>query len=79
MEQVLAAIIFIAMFILIITEIWKRHIVTLVSAALTIILVFGLCMRSVSAIIETINIHSIFSLDFWYHTGAAAEASCGIN
>lgn len=79
MEQILAAIIFIAMFILIITEIWKRHIVTLVSAALTIILVFGLCMRSVSAIIETINIHSIFSLEFWYHTGAAAEASCGIN
>jgi len=79
MEQVLAAIIFITMFILIITEIWKRHIVTLVSAALTIILVFGLCMRSVSAIIETINIHSIFSLEFWYHTGAATEASCGIN
>lgn len=36
-------------------------------------------MRSVPAIIETLNVHSIFSLEFWYHTGAAAEASCGIN
>lgn len=79
MEQLLAAIIFIAMFVLIITEIWKRHIVTLVSAVLTIVLVFGLCMRSMSAIIATLNVHSIFKPDFWYHTGAAAEASSGIN
>ena len=79
MEQIFAAIIFIAMFILIITEKWERHIVTLVSAVLTIVFVFGLCMRSVPAIIETLNVHSIFSLEFWYHTGAAAEASCGIN
>lgn len=79
MEQILAAIIFIAMFIMIITEKWKRHTVTLVSAALTIVFVFGLCMRSIPAIIETLNIHSIFSLEFWYHTGTASEASCGIN
>ena len=79
MEQIFAAIIFIALFILIITEKWERHIVTLVSAVLTIVFVFGLCMRSVPAIIETLNVHSIFSLEFWYHTGAAAEASCGIN
>ena len=79
MEQLFAAIIFIAMFILIITEKWERHIVTLVSAALTIVFVFGLCMRSMSAIIETLNVHSIFTLEFWYHTGVAAEASCGIN
>ena len=61
MEQIFAAIIFIAMFILIITEKWERHIVTLVSAVLTIVFVFGLCMRSVPAIIETLNVHSIFS------------------
>lgn len=79
MAQVLAIIIFIAMFILIITEIWERHIVTLVSGALTLLLVFGLCMRSVPAIVQTLNIHSMFSVDFWYHTGAAAEESCGIN
>lgn len=79
MEQFLAAIIFIVMFILIITEIWERHVVTLASGALTIILVFGVCMRSVSAIIETLNVHSIFSMGFWYHSGPVAETSCGIN
>ncbi len=79
MEQIVAAIIFVAMFILIITEKWKRHFVTLVSAALTILLVFGVCMRSMSAIIETLNIHSIFTAGFWYHTGTATETSAGIN
>ena len=64
MAQILAVIIFLAMFILIITEIWERHIVTLGCALLTLVLVFGLCMHSPSAIIETLNIHSIFSSGF---------------
>ena len=76
MEQILAAIIFIAMFILIITEIWKRHVVTLVSAVLTMVLVFGVCMHSMSAVIDTLNVHSIFTVGFWYHTGTATETSC---
>lgn len=79
MAQVLAVIIFIGMFLLIITEVWERHIVTLVSGVLTILLVFGLGMHSMSAIMETLNIHSIFTTEFWYHTENAAEASGGIN
>ena len=79
MAQILAVIIFLAMFILIITEIWERHIVTLGCALLTLVLVFGLCMHSPSAIIETLNIHSIFSPGFWHTAGAASEASAGIN
>lgn len=79
MEQILATVIFIAMFILIISEKWKRYVVTLVSALCTIIFVFGICMRSVPAIINTLNVHSIFRLDFWYNSGASSEASCGIN
>ena len=55
MAQILAVIIFLAMFILIITEIWERHIVTLGCALLTLVLVFGLCMHSPSAIIETLK------------------------
>ena len=61
--QIFAVVIFLAMFILIITEVWERHIVTLGCALLTLILVFGICMHSPSAIIETLNIHSIFSPD----------------
>ena len=79
MAQILAVIIFLAMFILIITEVWERHIVTLGCALLTLILVFGICMHSPSAIIETLNIHSIFSPGFWHTAGEASEASAGIN
>ena len=67
------------MFILIITEVWERHIVTLGCALLTLILVFGICMHSPSAIIETLNIHSIFSPGFWHTAGEASEDSAGIN
>lgn len=67
------------MFILIITEIWKRHFVTLISGLVMIVLVFGICMRSMTAVINTLNVHSIFTLDFWYHAGTSAETSTGIN
>ncbi len=77
--QIFAVVIFLAMFILIITEVWERHIVTLGCALLTFILVFGICMHSPSAIIETLNIHSIFSPGFWHTAGEASEASAGIN
>lgn len=79
MAQILAIIIFIAMFILIITEIWKRHFVTLISGLVMIVLVFGICMRSMTAVINTLNVHSIFKLDFWYHAGTSTETSTGIN
>ena len=77
--QIFAVVIFLAMFILIITEVWERHIVTLGCALLTLILVFGICMHSPSAIIETLNIHSIFSPGFWHTAGESSEASSGIN
>ena len=77
--QIFAVVIFLAMFILIITEVWERHIVTLGCALLTLILVFGICMHSPSVIIETLNIHSIFSPGFWHTAGEASEASAGIN
>lgn len=77
--QIFAVVIFLAMFILIITEVGERHIVTLGCALLTLILVFGICMHSPSAIIETLNIHSIFSPGFWHTAGEASEASAGIN
>ena len=48
-SQILAVIIFLAMFILIITEVWERHIVTLGCALLTLVVILGICMRSPSA------------------------------
>lgn len=77
--QILAVVIFIAMFILIITEIWERHIVTLGCGLLTLLLVFGLGMHSMNAVVETLNLHSFFTRGFWYTAGLEAEASTGIN
>ena len=56
LTQVIAVIIFIAMFLFIVTEIVERHVVSLVCALLTVIFVFGLGMHSMQAVIETLNI-----------------------
>ena len=46
LAQVLAVVIFIAMFALIVTEIVERHIITLASGLLTLIFVLGFGMHS---------------------------------
>ena len=79
LAQILATTIFIAMFILIVMEKWERHIITLVSALLTLILVFGVGMHSLPAIIETLNVHSIITPDFWISSGESSGHSSGIN
>ena len=79
LAQVLATIIFLAMFILIVMEKWERHIITLVSALLTLILVFGVGMQSLPAIVETLNVHSIFTPGFWISVGESGGHSSGIN
>lgn len=53
--QILAIVIFLLMFSLIIMEKWERHIVTLVSAGLTLVFVFGIGMHSVDAAIQTVK------------------------
>ncbi len=77
--QITAGVIFIIMFALIITDKIERHIVTLLSACATLILVFGICLHSADAAIETLNVKSIITADFWYHTGTAEEITTGIN
>lgn len=77
--QILAVVIFVAMFALIVSEKIERHIVTLGCGALTLVLVFGVCMRSLDAVIETLNVHSIFTPEFWYTAGNSSESSSGIN
>ncbi len=79
LAQVLATIIFLAMFILIVLEKWERHVITLVSALLTLILVFGVGMQSLPAIVETLNVHSIFTPGFWISAGESAGHASGIN
>ena len=77
--QVLAVLIFVAMFLLIITEKIERQYVTLGCGLLTLLLVFGIGLHSMSAVIETLNVRNIFTLDFWYQAGESSESSSGIN
>lgn len=77
--QILAVTIFLAMFILVITEVWERHIVTLGCGLLTLVFVLGFAMHDMGAIVETLNLHSIFQPDFWIVSEAAGEATSGIN
>lgn len=77
--QVVAIVIFIFMFALIISEKVERHIVTLISGAAMFLLVFGLCMHSVDAVVKTLNVQPIFTLNFWFEKHTAASETCGIN
>ena len=77
--QVLAVCIFIAMFVLIVMDRIERQYITLGCGALTLIGVFGICMRNVNAIWEIINLKSIFTVDFWYQASEASESGTGIN
>ncbi len=79
LAQIFAISIFILMFALVISEKLERHVVTLLCAAATLVFVFGLCMHSYGAISATLNVRSIFTLNFWHQSGAGEETSSGIN
>lgn len=78
-SQIFAIVIFVLMFALIIMDKIPRHWVTLGCGLATIIIVFAICMRSPNAIIETLNIKSIFATEFWHTSGKGSESSSGIN
>ena len=79
MAQIVAVGIFVLMFALIIMDKIPKHIITLCCAGATILVVFGLLMRSPEAIWETLNLRSIGTVQFWYEAGEAAESTSGIN
>lgn len=78
-SQIFAIVIFVLMFALIIMDKIPRHWVTLGCGLATIIIVFAICMRSPNAIIETLNIKSIFTTEFWHTSGKGSKSSSGIN
>ncbi|MBQ4554064.1 MAG: anion permease [Spirochaetaceae bacterium] len=78
LAQIFAVAIFCIMFFLVITEVIERHYTTLACGLLTLILVFGVGLHSWDAIVETLNFHSIFTLDFWW-AKEAHESTSGVN
>lgn len=77
--QIIAVTIFVLMFALVISEKLERHTVTLLCAGAVLVFVFGICMHSLSAIQNTLNLKSIFTVEFWHQSGNAEESSAGIN
>ena len=77
--QITAVLIFLVMFLLIIMDKIERHIITLGCAVVTMVVVFGICMHSMTALTETLNVAQIFTRGFWYTAGEASESSAGIN
>lgn len=76
--QIAAIVIFVGMFLLIISEKLPRHIVTLASGLLTLAVVFGFCMRSGSAAWEALSLESFLETGFW-HSAGESSGSVGIN
>lgn len=76
--QILAVLIFVTMFVLVVMDKIERHIVTLACGLMTLVLVFGVGMQSMSAVVETLNLRSIFTVAFWYSVGSE-ESTAGIN
>ena len=77
--QILAFFLFVIMFVLIVLDKIERHYVTLGCGILTLLLVFGVAMQSMSGIWAVLNLESLFHLEFWYAAGSTEEASAGIN
>lgn len=75
--QIFAVVIFVAMFILIVMDKIERHYVTLGSGILTLIVVFGVCMRNGKAIWNTLALKNFANKDFWYQV--TESESKGIN
>lgn len=75
--QIFAVIIFIAMFLMIVLDKIERHYVTLGCGLLTLVIVFGICMRDGGAIWNTIAVKNFIKPDFWYQV--TESESKGIN
>lgn len=75
--QIFAVVIFVGMFILIVLDKIERHLVTLGSGILTLIVVFGICMRSGGAVMDTLAVKGFLTKDFWYQV--TESESKGIN
>ena len=75
--QIFAVVIFVGMFIMIVLDKIERHYVTLGSGILTLVVVFGICMRNGTAIMDTLALKDFATKDFWYQV--TESESKGIN
>ncbi len=79
LAQIFAVAIFVVMFVLVVIDKIERQWVTLICGILTLIFVFGIGMHSMQAVIDTLNVKGIFTLEFWHTSGEGNESTSGIN
>ena len=79
LAEIMAIVIFVAMFVLIVWDRFPKHYVTLGCGALTSIFVFGIGMHSMEAFLETLAIRGIFTPSFWHAAGESSEQTSGVN
>ena len=77
-RETIAIVIFVAMFLLLVTERIERHIVTMVCGALTVVAVFIVCLKDFGTAWDVLSFESFISPGFWYSTGHS-EPAVGIN
>ena len=77
--QLIAIIIFVLMFLLIISEKIERHIVAVFCGVAVFVFVFGFGMKSPQNILKTLNLGEIFTLNFWLKTKDNAQNANGIS
>ena len=77
-SQIVALVIFVVMFIAVISDKWHRFIPALVGAGFTIIVVFIIIMKSPESVIRVLSFGQLVQSAFWFPGGGHFESS-GIN
>jgi Na+/H+ antiporter NhaD/arsenite permease-like protein len=67
------------MFLLVVTEKFEKHIVTLVCGLVTLVVVLLIVMRSPSAAWDVLNFKSIVTPSFWHTVDSSGSESSGID
>jgi Na+/H+ antiporter NhaD/arsenite permease-like protein len=81
LSQIFALVIFVGMFIAVVSDKWHRYIPALVGAGLVIVVVFLIIMRSPQAILDTLSLGQLTERAFWWVPpgGELAESHQGVN
>ena len=79
LAQILAVSVFVIMFAFIISEKIQRQYITLIGAAATLTIVFGIGMHSMDAVWTSLSLDSMFARSFWYAKDAEVSINIGIN
>ncbi len=77
--EIMAIVIFVAMFVLIVWDRFPKHYVTLGCGALTGIFVFGIGLHSSESFFKTLALGGIIKPSFWHAAGESAEQTSGVN